>query len=69
MRSKEKLVEVGWRILEDMYSVAEPPLDFKKFREKVFSKKIKCPKDWQLKHTITLKQTRKSWNVIRRRIR
>lgn len=56
MRSKEKLTEVGWRILEDMYSVAEPPLDFKKFREDVFAKKIKCPKDWQRKHTITKKQ-------------
>jgi len=45
----ERLVEIGWEILNEMYKEAEPPLDFPKFRAKV-EKSKKCPKDWQQKH-------------------
>jgi hypothetical protein len=53
MRSNDKLLEIGWEILDKMYEVAVPPLDFRKFRNGVEDGNKKCPRDWFMKHTIT----------------
>jgi hypothetical protein len=53
MRSNDKLVDLGWKLLGEMYVASKPPLDLAKFRKNVDNKKIKCPKKWYLKHAIT----------------
>jgi hypothetical protein len=53
VRSDDELLKLSWKLLQQMYAASEPPLDLAKFRKDVNSKKIKCPKRWYLKHTIT----------------
>ena len=52
MRSKERLRELGFQLLQDMYQASEPPLDFIEFYEKLRSSDMKCPNDWFTKHEI-----------------
>jgi len=52
MRSRDKLGELFFDMLQEMYQASEPPLDFKEFRRKLEAGEIKCPKDWYRQHRL-----------------
>jgi len=53
MRSKEKLGELVFELLQEMYQASEPPLDFLELVKDVTAGE-ECPKDWFMQHEITV---------------
>lgn len=52
MRSKEKLGELVFELLQEMYQASEPPMDFLKLVKDVKAGE-ECQKDWFKQHEIT----------------
>jgi hypothetical protein len=67
MKSDEKLWNIFLELLDELYKNATPPLKFKKFYEDVESEKIKCPKEWFMKHKISEEDTEKIEIKIRKK--
>ncbi|MBW2021234.1 MAG: hypothetical protein JRI65_14790 [Deltaproteobacteria bacterium] len=53
MKTDKKLYEIALKIIQEMYAVSEPPLDFLEYKRRVDAGEVECEEGWYLKYRIS----------------